>query len=253
MVRLPVRLERPILDPGEQDEDRVLPRAHVPDRRWALSVASEPGGRQRIERHALGAAGEERLGDPGTPIDRLHGPDVEVLARVRRGHDRDLRRRQVERLDAARLEEGDEAERLDRRAQGDDPVGVAEDADDPSGAVDLDDVTAMLALGDPAADLADEDRRGGPRRRLRRRPCGRPGGGAGRRPASAGGPARGPASAARDRPIVGRSGASRGAGRRSMRAPPEDSAPATAGWRRTTHRGHSKSHPATPRPPLSPS
>ena len=51
------------------------------------------------------------------------------------------------------------AERLDRRAQGDDPVRVAELADEPAGGVDLDDVAAMDALLDPVADLADEDRR----------------------------------------------------------------------------------------------
>ena len=50
------------------------------------------------------------------------------------------------------------AERLDRRAEGDDPVGVAEDADELAGGVGLDDVAAMDALLDAVAELADEDR-----------------------------------------------------------------------------------------------
>ena len=44
----------------------------------------------------------------------------------RAGHDRDLGRLEVERLDPARLEEGQQPERLDRRAKGHDPVRVAE-------------------------------------------------------------------------------------------------------------------------------
>ena len=68
-------------------------------------------------------------------------------------------RLEVERLDAAGLDERDEPERLDRRAQGDEPVGVAELADDPAGGVGLDDVAAVDALLDAVAELADEDRR----------------------------------------------------------------------------------------------
>ena len=58
---------------------------------------------------------------------------MDVLAGVRAGHDRDLGRRQLERLDPAGLEEREQPERLDARAQRHDPVRVAEQADDPAG------------------------------------------------------------------------------------------------------------------------
>ena len=69
------------------------------DRAGLLAVARQPRGGQRVERHALGAAGEERLADAGPPVDPLQRPDVEVLAGVRARQDRDLRRLEVERLD----------------------------------------------------------------------------------------------------------------------------------------------------------
>ena len=53
---------------------------------------------------------------------------------------------------------GERAEGLDRRAQGDDPVRVAEDADELAAGVGLDDVAAVDALLDAVAQLADEDR-----------------------------------------------------------------------------------------------
>ena len=59
------------------------------------------------------------------------------------------------------------AERLDAAPQVRRPVRVAEDADQAPVDVDLDDVAAMDALLDAAADLADEDRGG--RRALGRR------------------------------------------------------------------------------------
>ena len=68
-------------------------------------------------------------------------------------------------LDAAGLDERHEPERLDRRAQRDEPVGVAELADDPAGGVGLDDVAAMDALLDAVAELAGEDRGDGIRPR----------------------------------------------------------------------------------------
>ena len=89
---------------------------------------------------------------------------------------------EVEGLDAAGLDQGERAERLDRRAQGDDPVRIAEDADELAVGVGLDDVAAVDALLDPVAELADEDRAsrrcGGPparavvRRGRLRRGCG---------------------------------------------------------------------------------
>ena len=68
----------------------------------------------------------KRLADAGPAEHALDRADVEVLAGVRAGHDRDLGRLEVERLDAAGLDQGDDAERLDGRAQRDDAVGVAE-------------------------------------------------------------------------------------------------------------------------------
>ena len=76
--------------------------------------------------------------------------------------DRDLRRLEVEGLDPTGLDQGQHAERLDRRAEGHDPVRVAELANQPAGGVDLDDVSAVDALLDPVADLPDEDRRDRP-------------------------------------------------------------------------------------------
>ena len=91
----------------------MLAGAHVADRPGLLAVAGQPGRGQRVERHALGAAGEERLADAGPAEHALDRPDMEVLAGVRAGHDRDLGRLEVERLDAAGLDQGDDAERLD--------------------------------------------------------------------------------------------------------------------------------------------
>ena len=136
----------------------MLARAHVPDRAGLLAVAGQAGGGQRVERRALGAAGEQGLAHARPAVDRLERPDVEVLARMRAGHDRDLGRLEVERGDPAGLDEREQPERLDRRAEGDQPVRVAELADDPAVGVGLDDVAAMDALLDPVAQVAGEDR-----------------------------------------------------------------------------------------------
>ena len=135
-----------------------------PEHMWRTGPAFSPSRASRAAVSAssgmpLGAAGEQRLADAGPAIEALERPDVEVLARVRARHDRDLGRLEVEGLDAAGLDQREQPERLDRRAQGDDPVRVAELADDPAGDVGLDDVAAMDALLDPVADLPDEDRR----------------------------------------------------------------------------------------------
>ena len=71
--------------------------------------------------------------------------------------------------DAARLDERERAERLDRRTEGDHPVRIAEDADELAAGVGLDDVAAVDALLDPVAELADEDRAS---RRCGGPPCG---------------------------------------------------------------------------------
>src|SRR6476659_2421020 len=64
------------------------------------------------------------------------------------------------------------AERLDRRAQRDQPVGVTQLADDLAGGVGLDDVAAVDALLDAVADLASDDRRDHPAARSRPRRAG---------------------------------------------------------------------------------
>ena len=55
------------LQTREQEEHRVLPGAHVADRAGPLAVARQPRRGQLVQRHALGAAGEERLRDAGPP------------------------------------------------------------------------------------------------------------------------------------------------------------------------------------------
>src|SRR5467141_2308638 len=137
----------------------MLTGAHVADGTRLLAVARQPRGRQLVERHALRAASEVGLAHVRPPEDALERPDVEVLARVGAGHDRELVRLEVECLDAAGLDEGRDAERLDAGAQRDDAVLVAERADRSALGVDLDDVPAMDALLDPVADLADDNRR----------------------------------------------------------------------------------------------
>ena len=145
----------------EEDEHRVLARAHVAERRRPLPVAGEAGGGQRVERHPLRPAGEHRLRDAGPAVERLDRPDVLVLARVGGGHDRDLGR--VERPNASIPPASMSATRpngltVDRRVTT--RSGSPTTPDDPAGRVDLHDVAPMLALDDPVADLADEHRRG---------------------------------------------------------------------------------------------
>jgi hypothetical protein len=140
----------------------MLPRAHVAQRARPLPVAGEAGSGEGVERHPLGARGENALRDADPSVKRLDGPDVEVLAGMARRHDRELFAREVELLAAARAEERDEPERLDRGAEGDDPVRVAEQPEHPAGGVDLDDVPAVDRLHDAVADLAHEDGRHGP-------------------------------------------------------------------------------------------
>ena len=79
---------------------------------------------------------------------------------MRAGHDRQLGRLEIERLDPARLDQGDDAERLDAAAEIRDAIRVAEAADEDAVDVDLDDVAPMDALFDPATDLAHEHRCG---------------------------------------------------------------------------------------------
>ncbi len=171
MLGLPVRLEIPALEPGQEQRDRVLARAHVADRAGLLAIPRKPGGGQRVERHPLIATGQQRLADASSPEHALDRPDVEVLATVRAGHDRELGWLQVEFLEAAGLDQGDDTERLDGRAESDDPVRVAELADEPAADVRFDDVAAVDALLDAVAQLADEDRRLGTGASLRARPA----------------------------------------------------------------------------------
>ena len=161
MRRLPVVGGVPALQLREHERHRVLARAHVADRAGLLAVARESGRGERVERHALGAAGEELLADARAPEDPLERADVQVLARVRAREDRDLGRLEVEGGDAAGLDQRERAERLDRGAEGDDPVGIAEDPDELAAGVGFDDVAAVDALLDAVAELADEDGRHG--------------------------------------------------------------------------------------------
>ena len=106
----------------------MLPGAHVADRTGLLAVAGQPCGGQGVERHPLAAAGQERLADAGPAEHPLERADVQVLARMRARQDRDLGRPESK-ASTPRLDERDRPERLDRRAQRDDAIGIAEDAD----------------------------------------------------------------------------------------------------------------------------
>ena len=98
-----------------------------PEHMWRTGPAFSPSRARRAAVSASSgspsAAGEERLADAGAAVEALERSDVEVLARVRAGHDRDLGRLEIEGLDPAGLDEREQPERLDRRAQGHEPVG----------------------------------------------------------------------------------------------------------------------------------
>ena len=89
---------------------------------------------------------------------------MEVLAGVAAGHDRELRRLELELLDAAGLEQREQRRTActhDRRLTT--CSGSPSARTHPPGDVDLDDVAPVDALLDPVADLADEHRRRVPR------------------------------------------------------------------------------------------
>ena len=136
----------------------MLAGAHVADGTGLLAVTGETGSGQRVERSSLGAAAEVRLAHAGASVQALERSDVEILARMRARHDRDLGRFEIELLLPAGLEKGNDAERLHRRTKGDDPVGIAELVDDPAGGIGLDDVATVDALLDPVPEMAHEDR-----------------------------------------------------------------------------------------------
>ena len=115
---------------------------------------------------------KKRLADPGAAEHALDRPDVEVLAAVRTGHDRELGGLEIERFDAARLDQGHDTEWLDGGAERHEPVRVAELADEPAVDVRFDDVAAVDALLDAVAQLAHEDRGLGTGATLRARPAG---------------------------------------------------------------------------------
>jgi len=133
----------------------------VPDLARPLAVAGEAGCGQRVNGRALRAQPEPGLAHVGPPEHRLERSDVEVLAGVARGHDRDLGRRQLELANPARFEQREDPERLDRGTQVDDVVRVAEGPQHPATGVGLDDVAPVDALLDPAAELPNEHRGGG--------------------------------------------------------------------------------------------
>ena len=176
VVVLPVRLELPAAELGQQDE-------HASAGPSTCGGAADGRSPSRASRAAVrassgipsDAAREHRLRDPEPPEQRLDRADVDVLAGVAGRHDRQLLAREVELAAAAGPEQGDQAERLHRRSQVHDPVGVAEQVEHPPGGVDLDDVPAVDRLDDPVADLAHDDRRHGPLR-VARGARGTPGG-----------------------------------------------------------------------------
>ena len=122
-----------------------------------LAVAGEPGRRELVEGHLLRAAGQERLADIGPAVQPLDRPDVEVLAGVAAGHDRELWRFELERLDSTGLDERHQSERLDARSEVHEVIRIAETAEHASVDVDLHDVAPVDALLDAVPDLADED------------------------------------------------------------------------------------------------
>ena len=126
------------------------------DRAGLLAVPRETRGGQGIERHALVATGQGGLRDAGSAEDALQRSDVEVLTRMRAGHDRDLGGLEIEFLDPAGLDQRDDAERLDGRPESDQPLGIAERPDEATVDVGLDDVAPVDALLDAVPQLPDE-------------------------------------------------------------------------------------------------
>ncbi len=137
----------------------MLPGTHVPDGARLLAVPREARRGERVERHPLVAACEGHLADAGPAEHALERPNVEILTGMRAGHDRDLGRLEIERLDPAGLDQRHDPERLDGRAQGHDAVGITDGTDQPAGRVGLDDVASMETLFDAIPNVTDEDGR----------------------------------------------------------------------------------------------
>ena len=119
-----------------------------PEHMWRSGPGRSPSRASRAAvRASSGIPSEPHAstdcGDPEPPVHRLDRADVDVLAGVAGRHDRQLLAREVELAAAAGPEQGDQAERLDRRSQVDDPVGIAEQVEHPPRGVDLDDVPAV--------------------------------------------------------------------------------------------------------------
>ena len=83
-----------------------------------------------------------------------------VLARVRGGHDGQLRTREPQVIGRTRLDERHQRERLDRRPEGDRDLRVTDGAVDLTRCRDLDDMAPMPALDDGPAVHLDEHGRG---------------------------------------------------------------------------------------------
>ena len=137
----------------------MLAGTHVPNRRWPLAVTRKTGSRECVHGHPLDAAGQQGLAHAGPAEDALERADMEILARVRRRHERDLGRAQVEGRLAAGLQQRYQPEWLDRRSERHEMVWIADAADDPALRIHLHDVAAVFALHDPVPDLANEDGR----------------------------------------------------------------------------------------------
>ena len=90
MVGPPVLLERPFLDPAQQEQGGMLAGAHVAHRPRSFAVARQASRGQRVERRALRSAAQKLLRDAGPAEDRLQRSNVEVLAGMRTRHDRQL-------------------------------------------------------------------------------------------------------------------------------------------------------------------
>ena len=132
-----------------------------PEHMWRTGLGRSPSRARRaavsdVQRRSLGSAGEHRLRHAHPTVQGLERPDVQVLARVARGHHRELLGREVELRDAAGPQQRHQAEWLDRGAQVDQPVRVAQDVEHPSGRVHLHDVAALDRLHHAIAHLARE-------------------------------------------------------------------------------------------------
>ena len=101
----------------------------MPDLARPLAVPSQPCGREGVEGRAVGAEGQAGLADTGSAEHRLERADVEVFAEWLDAITAISGASSSKLLEPAGLQERDETERLDRRAEVDEVVRVAEGAE----------------------------------------------------------------------------------------------------------------------------